>query len=1184
MKNFSPTLRQAAPAGRPRTLLLALLLLLLAGRAARAQTWTAATAPNPTQTYGTSQVRGMATDASGNVFVTGVYTGQVGFGSTMLTTAGGQDMFVAKYVPDTGTWAWAQTAGGTYQDQGYAIAVSGSSVYVTGSISNSPGDACQVRFGGDGTTAGTAKQYGIATNYFNPDLVLAKYTDNGTSATFNWSQVAGGGSNDVGTGVAVSGSTVYVTGYLYNNTANANGVLLGGSGTTAGTAQQFGASATASNDLVLAAYTTTAGNSTLAWTQIGGGTGDDQGTAVAVGPGGVYVTGNYINDAANSKAVLLDGSGPTAGTRTLKGLASFASTDIWLLKYVDNAGSGALGWVQVGGGTQYDYAYGLAVSGSSIYLTGSVVLNNVDSYAGRLGGDGTTAGTVVVNGATASPSGDVLVASYTDNGTTATANWGKAGGGTGSDYGYGVALSGSSVVVGGYLSAGGLFSFGAASNAPLLGTSAETRTVLGQLSAVDGAWQSLSATANGGLSQVRGVALDASGNLFVTGYFTGIVSFGATQLVSAGGNDLFVAKYVPGTATWAWAQRGGGAYQDQGTGVAVSGSNVYVTGSYATTNANNYAVSVGGATPATSTSAISGVTYDQNGDQWLLKYTDNGATGSYVWCQVAGGSNQDLGNGVAASGSSVYVVGTFINNTTNSYGVLLGGNGTTAGTVRVNGATATSGADILLVKYTDNGTTGSPVWNQVGGGTNYDYGYGVAVGSTGSVYVTGSIYNNLANGNAVVFGGGGTTTGTAAQYGASSTLSSDLVLAKYADAGATVSFQWSQVGGGTGADQGNGVAVSGTSVYVTGQMQNNLANAGAVLLGGSGATAGTVQQNGASTTNGQDLLLAKYTDAGATGSLTWSQVGGGTGTDAGTAVAVNGQKVYVTGYFGNSLYDASLVRFGGSGTTAGAIKLLGMVSNYFVPDLLLVRYTDFGTVARVVLAQAAGGNNSDYGYGVAVSGTTVYVGGVVQPAASFGTTAFASPVAANTSALGTLLDTAPLPVELTQFTAVAAGPAAVRLAWATASEKNSASFQVERGLDGRSFAPIGTVTAAGSSSNARSYELLDAKLPAGAGLLYYRLKQQDADGTFGYSPVRVVGVAGAAAGLSLYPNPASGRAAALTGAQPGAVVTVFDALGRPVLAASADATGVAQLVLPAELPTGVYVVRAGHNALRLAVE
>jgi uncharacterized protein (DUF2141 family) len=178
---------------------------------------------------------------------------------------------------------------------------------------------------------------------------------------------------------------------------------------------------------------------------------------------------------------------------------------------------------------------------------------------------------------------------------------------------------------------------------------------------------------------------------------------------------------------------------------------------------------------------------------------------------------------------------------------------------------------------------------------------------------------------------------------------------------------------------------------------------------------------------------------------------------------------------------------------------------------------------------------------------------------------------------------APLPVELTAFTATAAGPAAVRLAWATASEKNSASFEVERSLNGKAFARVGTLAAAGSSATPRRYGLLDGKLPIGATLLYYRLRQVDLDGTFSYSPVRTVALTGAAAGLALFPNPTHG-AATLTGAQPGAVVTVLDALGRQVLTAPADAAGTAVLALPAGLASGVYVVRTGSQALRLTVE
>ena len=83
--------------------------------------------------------------------------------------------------------------------------------------------------------------------------------------------------------------------------------------------------------------------------------------------------------------------------------------------------------------------------------------------------------------------------------------------------------------------------------------------------------------------------------------------------------------------------------------------------------------------------------------------------------------------------------------------------------------------------------------------------------------------------------------------------------------------------------------------------------------------------------------------------------------------------------------------------------------------------------------------------------------------------------------------------------------------------------------------------------------------------------------------MRSVRLSEAAEGLALYPNPTTARTT-LTGTQPGSLVQVFDALGRVVTSATADATGTAALALPAGLATGVYVVRAGTQALRLTVE
>jgi hypothetical protein len=127
------------------------------------------------------------------------------------------------------------------------------------------------------------------------------------------------------------------------------------------------------------------------------------------------------------------------------------------------------------------------------------------------------------------------------------------------------------------------------------------------------------------------------------------------------------------------------------------------------------------------------------------------------------------------------------------------------------------------------------------------------------------------------------------------------------------------------------------------------------------------------------------------------------------------------------------------------------------------------------------------------------------------------------------------------------------------------------------------VAAAGSSITRRTYALRDTSPTPYHSTLYYRLRQVDTDGTFAYSPVRTVTMGGTVpAGLTLTPNP--GRATTLSGATAGEVVTVFDALSRLVLTATADADGTARLVLPAGLPLGMYLVRTGTRAVRLVVE
>jgi hypothetical protein len=180
----------------------------------------------------------------------------------------------------------------------------------------------------------------------------------------------------------------------------------------------------------------------------------------------------------------------------------------------------------------------------------------------------------------------------------------------------------------------------------------------------------------------------------------------------------------------------------------------------------------------------------------------------------------------------------------------------------------------------------------------------------------------------------------------------------------------------------------------------------------------------------------------------------------------------------------------------------------------------------------------------------------------------------------------PLPVGLSAFTAELAGPTAVRIAWATATEKDNAGFTVERSVAGQPFATVGTVPSAGTT--AHTYTLLDTKLPTGATLLYYRLRQTDLDGTNTYSPIRAITFAastGTLAQLVAYPNPAHQVVhVQLLGPATTSPLEIFDAMGRLLRTQAAPVSGEKMVVSVAGLPSGFYMLRCGKLNKRLYVE
>ncbi|WP_187261260.1 Ig-like domain-containing protein [Pontibacter beigongshangensis] len=175
-----------------------------------------------------------------------------------------------------------------------------------------------------------------------------------------------------------------------------------------------------------------------------------------------------------------------------------------------------------------------------------------------------------------------------------------------------------------------------------------------------------------------------------------------------------------------------------------------------------------------------------------------------------------------------------------------------------------------------------------------------------------------------------------------------------------------------------------------------------------------------------------------------------------------------------------------------------------------------------------------------------------------------------------------LPVSLMDFSAKSQGNGAA-LAWVTASEQDNDFFSVERSQDGQTFKAVGKVKGAGNSSRQLNYSYLDAQAPAG--LVYYRLKQVDTDGTHDYSKVITVTVRGTIAGAQVqaYPNPFSHQVNMnLPAASAGhAQLQLLDLQGRAVMTKALFLEqGENKLEIATDsIPAGAYILVVTGNGI-----
>jgi len=275
----------------------------------------------------------------------------------------------------------------------------------------------------------------------------------------------------------------------------------------------------------------------------------------------------------------------------------------------------------------------------------------------------------------------------------------------------------------------------------------------------------------------RSIAVDNAGSAYVTGYTTSI-NFPAVigpDLTYNGDADAFVTKVNATGTGLVYAGFLGGSSGDSGIGIAVDGTgNAYVTGG---TSSTNFPAVVG-----------PDLTHNGSGDVFVAKVNATGA--GLIYAGFLGGSARDVGEGIAVdSAGNAYITGW----TGSTNFPVLGG----------PYLTHSGSADAFVSKVNAAGT--GLVYAGFLGGSNDDWGYGIAVDDAGNAYVTGytdSANFPVLNGPDLTHNGGG-----------------DTFIAKINTAGARLNY--ASFLGGSDDDWGCGIAVddAGTT-YVTGRTES----------------------------------------------------------------------------------------------------------------------------------------------------------------------------------------------------------------------------------------------------------------------------------------------------------------------------------------------------------------------------
>lgn len=425
------------------------------------------------------------------------------------------------------------------------------------------------------------------------------------------------------------------------------------------------------------------------------------------------------------------------------------------------------------------------------------------------------------------------------------------------------------------------------------------------------------------------VCTDTQGNVYVAGtYSSSSITFGSFNLSNSGSGDVFVVKYDP-QGNVIWANKVGGSGNEEVGGICTDANGkVYLLGSYTSTY-----ITVGPFMSVGNGNTTSNV---------FIEIID--ATGAPVIITSYASTGWDYGYACAYSNSqsALYITGSYDGNSISFSPYNLNNTG--------------GGSDMFLAKLNISGPNITPAWAITTGAVNsYEVPVGLVLDNANSnVYVSGQWLGTVST---II----GSTTLNANNTGF------NVFLAKWNSSGA---FQWAQNFGSANASASSpdtdntGLAIDGTdNCYLSGSFRCSIL----------GISTSTFVNTGSFS---YDAYVAKFNPSGI---FQWAKTAGGSQEDKFTGVAVNGNDIFLSGYF--------------SGTTAvvGTTTLVNTTPAANSRDLLIAKYNSAGVYQWAALAPGVG-NEIANGVATDTVGAIYTCGsysGGVGPVA-FGTTTMSS--------------------------------------------------------------------------------------------------------------------------------------------------------------------------------------------------